>query len=424
MHFNILTIFPEFFESPLSCGLMAKARLEKIYDYALINPRDFATDRRSVDDRPYGGGPGMVMSLEPLAKALSSISYPGRILLLSPRGKPLKQDLVNELAQEEQLTLICGRYEGVDSRLEDLFAVEPVSVGDFVLNGGEAAGLCLMESVARLLPDFMGRFQSVEEESFSEGLLEYPHYTRPEVFETKAVPKILLSGDHSKVAKWRREQALLATLRNRPDLLEKCRLLPADISFLRKQQKTQLGRLLFVILVHYPVLNSQGKITAVSLTNLDIHDIARVSCSYALGGYYITTPLKDQQILARRLMDHWRQGPGREVNPDRAQAVDKVRLVSDIEQALADIQMLCGQEPYLVATSAQEAGGLSSASLRSWLKEKPVALLFGTGHGLAPEILQGADAVLRSIRCLDSYNHLSVRTAAAVIIDRILGDFY
>ena len=424
MHFNILTIFPEFFESPMSCGLMGKAQADRIFDYSLINPRDFAQDRRSVDDRPYGGGPGMVMSLEPLINALRSLSSLGRILLLSPKGRPLEQHLASELAQEEQLTLICGRYEGIDSRLENLFPIEQVSVGDFVLNGGEAAGLCLMESVARLLPDFMGRYQSVEEESFSQGLLEYPHYTRPEVFEGQTVPKVLLSGNHGVVAKWRREQALISTLQHRPEILKKNRFLTKDIDVLRKQQRRKLGRFLFVILVHYPVLNSQGKITAVSLTNLDIHDIARVSCSYALGGYYISTPLKDQQVLAQRLLDHWRKGPGREANPDRAQAVDRVHLVADIEQALDDIGSKCGQEPYLVATSAREAGGMPPATVRNWLEERPVVLLLGTGHGLAPELLQKSDDVLRSIRFLDAYNHLSVRTAAAVTIDRILGDIY
>lgn len=424
MHFNILTIFPEFFESPLSCGLMGKARLEKIYDYSLINPRDFAKDRRSVDDRPYGGGPGMVMSLEPLVKALRSIALPGRTLLLSPKGRPLKQSMVIELAREEHLTLICGRYEGIDSRLESIMPVELVSIGDFVLNGGEAAGLCLLESVTRLLPDFMGDSQSIEEESFGNGLLEYPHYTRPELFEGQAVPKILLSGDHAKVDKWRHEQSLQITLQNRPDLIENCCMLSADMQFLRKQQRRQLGRFLFVVLLHYPVLNSQGKITAVSLTNLDIHDIARVCCSYALGGYYITTPLKDQQLLARRLLDHWLQGPGKEANPDRTQAVQKVFLRDDLDQVLADIALICGQQPYVLATSAQETGGIVPESVRSVLDQRPVALLFGTGHGLAPEILENADAALRSIRCLDTYNHLSVRTAVAVTIDRILGDYF
>ena len=205
MRFTILSLFPEFFETPLACALMGKAREKGLVDFQCIDPRAFTTDKhRTVDDRPYGGGPGMVMLPEPLDKALSSIETPGRKLVMAPSGRPLTQEFAAELAHEPALTLICGRYEGIDARLVELHSLEPVSVGDFVLGGGEAAALCVIESVSRLLEGFMGHSESGDEESFSQGLLEYPHYTRPEEYKGLRVSEVLLSGDHKRVASWRR----------------------------------------------------------------------------------------------------------------------------------------------------------------------------------------------------------------------------
>ena len=219
MRFSIISIFPEFFESPLSCGLLSKAVDKGLISFHFINPRHYSTDKHhNVDDRPYGGGPGMVMAVEPLRRALETLPPSVRILMLNPKGRPLTQKLARELAAEEELALLCGRYEGVDARLEKLCAVEPVSVGDFVLNGGESGALCLIEAVSRLVPDFMGRDESADEESFSSGLLEYPHYTRPEEYEGLAVPEVLSSGHHGRIAVWRREKSLEATLALRPDM--------------------------------------------------------------------------------------------------------------------------------------------------------------------------------------------------------------
>ncbi|MBS3780326.1 MAG: tRNA (guanosine(37)-N1)-methyltransferase TrmD [Desulfovermiculus sp.] len=425
MHFNILTIFPQFFDSPLECGLMGKARERGIFTTSLINPRDFTPDRhRSVDDRPYGGGPGMVMSLQPLLRAMDRVSDPGRVVLLSPRGRPFDQELARDLAGEETLTLVCGRYEGIDARFVRLTGAEPVSIGDFVLNGGESAALCLLEAVTRLQSHYMGCEESTHEESFASGLLEYPHFTRPQEYNDLQVPSVLLSGDHARIAEWRREKALLTTKKYRPDLLEGARLSLKDMNFLRGQTRTRLGRNLYVALLHWPVMNKQGQITSVSLTNLDIHDIARVCHSYGLGGYYLTTPLQDQQALAARLLAHWRTGQGRAANPDRTSAVQGVKIAADVDQVVEQIEEHTGMAPRIVATSARAEGEVPCSSVRGLLEKQPVLLLLGTGSGLAPQILTRAEDILRPIRCFDTYNHLSVRSAAAILIDRILGDIW
>ncbi|WP_028586243.1 tRNA (guanosine(37)-N1)-methyltransferase TrmD [Desulfocurvus vexinensis] len=428
MRFTLVTLFPEFFDSPLASGLMGRGEQAGLVEFSCVNPRDFAADQRgTVDDRPYGGGPGMVMSCPPLVAALESIPRPGRMIYLSPRGRRLDQALARELAAQQALTLICGRYEGIDQRILELFPVQEVSVGDFVLNGGEAGALCLMEAVARLLPGFMGHEGSADEESFSQGLLEYPHYTRPEEFRGLRVPAVLAGGDHGRVAAWRRERALETTLDRRPDLLAEAALDEADLAVLRRARRAagpRLGRNLYVALLHAPVLNKFGQTVAVSLTNLDVHDIARVSRTCGLGGYYVATPLADQRALLDTLLGHWLDGPGREANADRAEALGTVRAAADLDEVLADVARRCGQAPRVLATSARGAGGMTPGRVRAWLGQGPVVLVLGTGHGLAPEILERADGVLRPLHGLGGYNHLPVRAAAAMIIDRVLGDAY
>ena len=422
MRFSVITIFPEFFDSPLSCGLLSKAREKGLVEFAFLNPRDHSTDRhRNVDDRPYGGGPGMVMAVDPLRRALATLSPGARVVMLSPKGRPLTQALARELAGEEELALLCGRYEGIDARLEELCPIEAVSVGDFVLNGGETAALCLIEAVGRLIPDFMGKDESADEESFSSGLLEYPHYTRPEEYEGLRVPEVLASGHHGRVAAWRREKSLEATLALRPDILSHAALTDDDIKYLRGLDRLRAGRNLFVALVHYPVENKSGQTITTSLTNLDLHDIARVSCTYGLGGYYVCTPVTDQQELARTLIGHWREGYGLTANPDRGTALGRVRVVDLLDDAIADIAGRTGRRSRVVATSAK-AGTMTFGQVAAWLREDPVLLVLGTGYGLRREVLEGADGMLRAIRFMDRYNHLSVRSAASIMVDRLLGD--
>jgi len=425
MRFTILSLFPEFYDSPLSCALMGKAREQGIVDFNLVNPRDFALNKhKSVDDRPYGGGPGMVMSLDPLARALRSIETPGRILLLSPRGRRLTQSFARELSAEPNLTILCGRYEGIDERLLQLFPIELVSAGDFVLSGGEAASLCLIESVARLLPGFMGKEESGDEESFSHGLLEYPHYTRPETYEGLTVPDILLGGDHAKVRSWRREQSLLQTLARRPEILADAPLTPQDRTFLAEKPRTHLARNLHITLVHGPVLNKFGHTVTVSLTNLDLHDIARISRTYGLAGFFAVTPLEDQQALTATLLGHWTAGAGGKGNPDRAEALGMVRVTATLEDAISQVRDSSGQDPLVLATSARPDGAVTPEGVRQSLGERPVLLVLGTGSGLAPEALALTHGQISPVRPFGGYNHLSVRAAAAILTDRILGDIF
>lgn len=229
MRIDVISIFPEFFEGPLSCSLLKQARLKRKVEFHLHNPRDFSQDRhRTVDEKPFGGGPGMVLKPDPIFHCAEAIRGKSKwVVLLSPRGEKLTQILASHLARKKQLVLICGHYEGVDERVSKHLVDQEISVGDFVTMGGEAPALCLIESIIRLIPGVLGNPESLKAESFSfkknehsEKALEFPQYTRPRVFRKWEVPKVLLSGDHRAVEEWRKEQALRRTRRIRPDLLK------------------------------------------------------------------------------------------------------------------------------------------------------------------------------------------------------------
>lgn len=225
MRIDVVTLFPQLFTEFVQCGIPGRAREAGLYQFGLWNPRDYTQDRhRTVDDRPYGGGPGMLMKVAPLRDAIHAAKAAGdcdaHVVYLSPQGRRLDQQGVHELLNHAHLVLIAGRYEGVDERLIEAEVDEEWSIGDYVLSGGEPAAMVLMDAMIRLLPGALGHEQSAEQDSFSEGLLDCPHYTRPEVFEGHEVPTVLLSGDHAAIARWRHKQALGRTWLRRPDLLQ------------------------------------------------------------------------------------------------------------------------------------------------------------------------------------------------------------
>lgn len=223
MRIDVLTLFPEMFESPLSHSILRRAQQQGLVKIVLSNIREFAADRyRKVDDTPYGGGPGMVMMCGPVFDCVEHVqaqdTEPGRVIMLTPQGAPLTQSKAVALSRSPRLIFIAGRYEGFDERIREGLGAEQISIGDYVLSGGELAAMVVIDAVVRLLDGALGDEDSAAHDSFSDGLLEYPHYTRPEVFREMRVPEILLSGDHGKIARWRHEQSRLRTQQWRPDL--------------------------------------------------------------------------------------------------------------------------------------------------------------------------------------------------------------
>ena len=241
MRFDVLTIFSEMFSAYLREGVLGRAVKRKIVDISLVNIRDFAKGaHKTTDDRPYGGGDGMVMKPGPIYRALESVErVKGRslVILLSPQGETFDQAMAWELSECDQLILVCGRYEGVDERIRLTCVEREISIGDYVLSGGELGAMVIMDAVSRLIPGVLGGEKSNLEDSFEGGLLEYPQFTRPRVFQENEVPPVLLSGDHERIRVWRRTESLKRTLEKRPDLLKKAGLTPEDEEILVKLKK-------------------------------------------------------------------------------------------------------------------------------------------------------------------------------------------
>ena len=238
MKIKILTIFPEMFDSVLSASILGRAREQGLIDVSVIDIRPFSDRKhKNTDDYPFGGGAGMVMLAQPIRDAMAAAmgdDFHGRRIYMGPRGARLTTEKARELAREEELILLCGHYEGVDQRALDTCVDEEISIGDYILTGGELAAMVLTDCVARFIPGVLGSAESPEEESFSDGLLEYPQYTRPRDWEGLEVPEVLVNGDHAKIRAWRRRESLKATLRFRPDLLETAELSAEDQKILKE----------------------------------------------------------------------------------------------------------------------------------------------------------------------------------------------
>ena len=245
MRFDIVTIFPEMFAALTQWGITGRACEQGLVQVKTWNPRDFTTDqRRTVDDRAYGGGPGMVMMAKPLEDTLAAVALenPGPVILLSPQGEPFNQKIAKEINDLSNVTLLCGRYEAIDQRLIERRVDRELSLGDFVLSGGEIPAMAVMDAVIRLIPGALGDADSVAQDSFMDGLLDCFHYTRPEIYENLSVPDVLLGGHHAKIADYRRKQSLELTLKRRSDLIERARaeglLSPSDEAYLASLLKT------------------------------------------------------------------------------------------------------------------------------------------------------------------------------------------
>jgi tRNA (guanine37-N1)-methyltransferase len=450
VRFTVVTILPELIEPALAAGVVGRAREAGTIAVATVNPRDFTSDRhRTVDDTPYGGGPGMVMKPEPLLAAIGAASAgsadpvdpadpsdpsdpsgapappAAHRILLTPAGQPLTQAKVRELAGRNHLVLVCGRYEGVDERVIEAAIDEEISIGDYVLSGGELAALVVIDAVARLVPGVLGDATSADEESHSAGLLEYPQYTRPLALGGREVPAILTSGNHAAIAAWRRKQAIERTARRRPDLF--ARFAPSTRD--RKLMPPPLASRTHLALVHHPVHDRTGKVVTTSLTNFDIHDLARSTHTYGLAAYHIVTPVTSQREKAAHIASLWLE----EARPppatgSRAGALALVRTAESVEAVIAELTVEHGLAPVVVATSARResfpgAVRRTPAELLSEIAREPspLLILLGTGWGLADALIPSVSRLLAPIEGASDWNHLSVRSAGAILLDRLFG---
>jgi tRNA (guanine37-N1)-methyltransferase len=383
-----------------------------------------------VDDAPYGGGHGMVMMPGPVLEALESRESAGRVhrILLSPQGAPFDQATARRLATYPAIALVCGRYEGIDERVVEAVD-EQLSLGDFVMTGGEVAAMAVIEATARLLPGVLGNLDSTFDESHASGLLEYPQYTRPPEFRGRAVPEVLVSGDHAAIGRYRRKESLRRTRAQRPDLFAAHAPDALDRKLLAEldaERGAPPQAPIYIGLVHYPVKDREGQIVTTAVTNLDVHDLARSSRSYGLAGYYVITPIEAQRELVTKILEHWTEGSGKKRVPERAVALSLCTPIESIDAVVAAIEARHQEKPIVAVTAAKLPPHLTPQSLpevkaRIRAETRPFLILFGTGHGLAQEVLDRAELALPPIRP-GVYNHLSVRAAGAITLDRLFGD--
>ena len=413
VRFSIVTAFPEYFDAFLNTSIVGRAVKEGKIEIDIVNLRDYAINSYGqIDDYSYGGG-GMVIRPEPLYNALKSIkSEKSFVVYTSPQGVVFNQDTVEALAAKDHVILICGHYEGIDERFAEKCVDLEISIGDYVLTGGELPTMVIVDAVSRLVPGVVGRGEAVLEDSFYRGMLDHPHYTRPSVWCGLEVPEELVSGDHEKTARWRRRQAVVRTLKRRPDLLARANIRP------------YLSQGVYVMLVHHPVLNKDGKTVTSAVTGLDLHDISRSCMTYGINKFIVVTPLKSQQEMVCKIVNHWEKAP-EGLNPMRSEALSLLKAFDSIEDCLAWIEKKEKKKPLTVATTAKKrAGALPVFELKRILLERdlPVCILFGTSWGLADEVFSGVDVVLSPILGgKGDYNHLSVRSAVAILLDRLFG---
>lgn len=415
MKITVITAFPELMRNYLASSVLGRGIAAGKLEAEVVDIRDFSEGSyRQIDDYCYGSG-GMMLMAEPLAKAVESVSGGAKpyVVYPSPQGVRLHQELVEDLARKEHLVIVCGHYEGVDERFTEKYVDMEISLGDFVLTGGEMPAMAIVDAVSRLIPGVVGSESSVEEDSFYSGMLDTPHYTRPAEWRGERVPEVLMGGDAKAIERWRRRQSVERTLDRRPDVAGRAGIIP------------WLSGGAYVMEVHYPVLDKRGEKSSTAITGMDLHDIARACRTYGIKKYLLVTPIAQQREMAKRIAGHWTSGWGADYNPDRREAFSTLKIFASVQKALAWAEEKEKKPVFKIATTAKRHEGA-----QHWLTLKREILrrdhsplfIFGTGWGLHDEVMDMADAVMTPIiGGKDGWNHLSVRSAVSITLDRFFG---
>ena len=415
MKITVITAFPELMRNYLASSVLGRGIAAGKLEAEVVDIRDFSEGSyRQIDDYCYGSG-GMMLMAEPLAKAVESVSGGAKpyVVYPSPQGVRLHQELVEDLARKEHLVIVCGHYEGVDERFTEKYVDMEISLGDFVLTGGEMPAMAIVDAVSRLIPGVVGSESSVEEDSFYSGMLDTPHYTRPAEWRGERVPEVLLNGDAKAIERWRRRQSVERTLDRRPDIAGRAGIIP------------WLSGGAYVMEVHYPVLDKRGEKSSTAITGMDLHDIARACRTYGIKKYLLVTPIAQQREMAKRIAGHWTSGWGADYNPDRREAFSTLKIFASVQKALAWAEEKEKKPVFKIATTAKRhAGAQHWLTLKREIlrRDHSPLIIFGTGWGLHDEVMETADAVMTPI-CggKDGWNHLSVRSAVSITLDRFFG---
>lgn len=459
---SVVTLFKNLYEQFLNTSLIDRATKNKIVSFNIDNLFNYSKPGERIDAPVYGHGTGMLIKPEIVEKAIENnekLYGPAYKIFFSPHGELLTQDLLTEIYSSTKISngsentkkisndtpksskknlekipedksdvfthimLLPARYEGMDARVESHYANKIISVGNYVLMGGDLPAMLFIEAFLRLIPEVVGKKESVEKESFVGALVDFPQYTEPVIWKGIQVPDVIRSGNHKEMENWRETQAIERTLNDHFDWLRKHKIN-------KKQAKIALDIIPshYVVLMHSEVILPDKESGTTSVTSIDIHDIARSAKTYGFKGYFIVTPLLDQQKIIKKLLDFWLSDFGKEYNENRQEALKFVTIASTIEEVLNIIQEREGKTPLLVGTSARENEYEEHENKISfddhkkvWKKKSPVLIIFGTGLGLSKKLLKKCNFMLPPVKGFSEFNHLSVRSAAAIVFDKWLG---
>lgn len=428
MKISILTLFPEIYRSFFETSLVHRAQDRGDFSCDVQSLFDFCAPKERADGPIFGHGPGLLIRPEVVERAVDAQEAKlgtAFKVFFSPQGKKLDQLMLKELYKQIMLRgghcmLLPARYEGMDARIEEEYADIVVSIGDYVLMGGDLPAMVFLEGLLRHVPGVVGRQESVVEDSFSGPFVDYPHYTAPVVWRGKEVPEVVRSGNHAAQREWQRNLTAKTTVMRHFEWLRSYPLSDAD-----RDCAAQFIPPHYAALMHTGVTLPGGAEGTSSVTSIDIHDIARSARSYGIKNYFVVTPLEDQRKIVQKLLSFWQEGAGVAYNPSRHEAVERAKHADNLDEVIADIEQTEGIRPLLVATSARPLAHTQIITYHDqekvWSRKRPVLFLFGTAQGLASSIVERCDFVLCPIRGFSRFNHLSVRSAAAVVFDRWLG---
>lgn len=445
MKISIITVFPELHEQFIKTSIIGRAVEKGLLEFNIIRFSDMCQPKERIDEPTVGPGVGMIIKPEVIQQAIVLCEEKwghGYKIFFSPQGiklnqrslakiahtvfKPKPEDHVtnttatNIVPSSTHLILVCPRYEGIDARVEEYYADLVLSIGDYVIMGGDLPAQIFLEGLLRLVPGIVGKQASVDEESFQTPFFDHPGYGLPVTWEGKTIPDVLRSGNHAEIEHWRKDAAARKTIEHRFDWFASCQPTQDDITLAKKFIPNH-----YVALMHTEVNLKEGRVGTTSIASLDIHDTARACATYNIKNFFIVSPLHDQQEVTKTFLSFWRSEQGTKYNPSRQHAVNIVQLVTSFEHLLTTIEQQEGMQPIVITTSAQDHQFGAKIDYQSqaeaWKHHRPVLFVFGTGQGLSNRILELSDYALIPVQGLSTYNHLSVRSAVSIILDRWLG---
>lgn len=430
MNISIVTLFSQLYQPFLQTSLLKRAQEQKLLSFSVKTLFDYVEPKERIDGPTFGHNSGMLIRPEVVQRAVQDLDATfGKSfkIFLSPRGTKLTQPMSKKFWQQisnyDHVMFVAGRYEGMDARVEEEYADAIISVGDFVVMGGDIPAMLLMECLFRHMPGMVGKQESVDLDSFSADLVDYPEYTKPIEWLGRTVPEVLRSGDHKAIETWRKKQAMDLTVMNHFDWLRQS-------SNLHVQDVAQAASFIpshYVALMHSGIALKDGRVGNTSVTSIDIHDIARSATTYNLKEYFIVTPLLDQQKIVNTILNFWQEKEsGEAYNKDRYHAVSRVKVIDSLDEVIAAIEKKEGVKPLILGTSARFEHGAGKMisyhdQAKVWQHKRPVLILLGTGHGMAQELIDRCDYFLPPLKGFSKFNHLSVRSAAGIIFDKWLG---